>query len=202
MSFLILVLSTAHWVRYWRVLCLHYINAFMVIIFLPRLICLAELVSHYHFCHRQTASLHDIAILQMFPIFLLLWHYCFLPLPVERQIAAIRAIRDVEIEHLLTELCLLRSHFNKEQLQTPVLRHFSDNHPNLSVVRKGENRQIEVQWNSKERKILTIDSGEVHVSLLHQLSMAYSNCSAAIPSMDGLEFSIKTGTSKFCFRDA
>lgn len=129
-------------------------------------------------------------------------YYWFLLLPVERQIAAIRAIRDVEIEHLLTELRLLRSHFNKEQLQTPVLQYFSENLPNLSVVRKGENRQIEVQWNSKERKILAIDSREVHASLLHQLSMAYSNCSAAIPSMDGLGFSSKTGASKFCFYDA
>ncbi|KAF3440439.1 hypothetical protein FNV43_RR18723 [Rhamnella rubrinervis] len=120
---------------------------------------------------------------------------------VERQIAAIRAIRDVEIEHLLTELHLLRSHFNKEQLQTPVLQHFSENLPNLSVVRKGQNGQIEVQWNSKERKKLTIENREVHASLLHQLSMAYSNCSAAIPSMDGLEFSSKIGKTRLLGAD-
>lgn len=43
---------------------------------------------------------------------------------VERQIAAIRAMRDVGIEHLLTELRLLRSYFSKEQLNTPALQFF------------------------------------------------------------------------------
>ncbi|KAK7845457.1 hypothetical protein CFP56_009286 [Quercus suber] len=73
---------------------------------------------------------------------------------VERQSGAIRAIRDVEIEHLLTELRLLRSYFSKEQLQTPTMQFFKENLPNLSVVGTEGNKQFEVQWNDKESKVL------------------------------------------------
>lgn len=102
-------------------------------------------------------------------------------------------MRDVEIEQLLTELCLLRSYFNKEQLQTPILEIFGENLPNLSVLREGENKQIEVQWNSKDQNISMNDGKEIQASLLHRLSTVYSNYSAAIPSLGGFEFSGKAG---------
>ncbi|XP_062098365.1 uncharacterized protein LOC133804216 isoform X2 [Humulus lupulus] len=111
---------------------------------------------------------------------------------VERQIAAIRAIRDVEIEHLLTELRLLRSYFKKEQLQTPVLQFFAENFSNLSVVRNGQNRGAEVQWKTEEDNVSDDNRRELHASLLRRLSMAYSDYSAAIPSLGGFDFSRKT----------
>ena len=113
---------------------------------------------------------------------------------VERQIAAIRAIRDIEIEHLLTELRLLRSYFNEEQLQTPVLQFFAENFPNLSLERDGENGQPEVKWNTKRK--VPMNSRDAHTSLLHRLSIAYSDCSAPIASFGGFEFSSKAGTKK------
>ncbi|PON36815.1 translation initiation factor [Trema orientale] len=121
---------------------------------------------------------------------------------VERQTAAIRAIRDVEIEHLLTDLRLLRSYFNKEQLQTPVLQYFAENFPNLSVVRNGENRQAEVQWKTEADNVCEDNRRELHASLLRRLSMAYSDYSAAIPSLGGFDFSSKAvKTSLFSTND-
>ncbi|XAR73315.1 hypothetical protein NMG60_11007236 [Bertholletia excelsa] len=111
---------------------------------------------------------------------------------VERRTAAIRAIRDVEIDNLLTGLRLLRSNFNKEQLQTPVLLFFEDNLPNLSVqkTRKG---QYEVQWKDKDGNLSMnqADGRNIHAPLLHQMSITYSDCSAAMPSFGGFEFSSK-----------
>lgn len=118
---------------------------------------------------------------------------------VERQSAAIRAIRDVEIERLLTELRLLRTYFNKEQLQTPALQFFAENFPNLSVVRNGENGHADLQWNTKEGEVDKDDRRDVHASLLHRLSIAYSDYSAPITSLGGFEFSTKAGMWKFLF---
>lgn len=120
-------------------------------------------------------------------------------LSVERQTAAIRAIRDVEIEHLLTDLRLLRSYFNKEQLQTPVLQFFAENFPNLSVVRNEENKQAEIQWKTEEDNASEDNRRELHASLLRRLSMAYSDYSAAIPSLGGFDFSSKAGTGHYSF---
>ncbi|KAI5324397.1 hypothetical protein PRUPE_6G176600 [Prunus persica] len=110
---------------------------------------------------------------------------------VERQISAIRAIRDVETEHLLTNLRLLRSYFNKEQQRTPVLQYFKENFQNLSIVRNGENGQMEVQWIDKDGNVSMNDGMDLHETLLRRLSIAYSGCSAAIPSLGGFEFSSK-----------
>lgn len=119
--------------------------------------------------------------------------------PDERQTAAIRAIRDVEIEHLLTDLRLLRSYFNKEQLQTPVLQYFAENFPNLSVVRNGENRQAEVQWKTEADNVSEDNRRELHASLLRRLSMAYSDYSTAIPSLGGFDFSSKAVKTSLFF---
>lgn len=107
---------------------------------------------------------------------------------VERQSAAIRAIRDVESEHLRTRLRLLRSYFKKEQLRTPVLEFFKENLPNLEVVRNGKG-QFEVQW--KDEAMKNAGGENMHVALLHQMSIAYPDCSAAVPSFGGFEFSSK-----------
>ncbi|CAB4313995.1 unnamed protein product [Prunus armeniaca] len=110
---------------------------------------------------------------------------------VERQISAIRVIRDVETEHLLTNLRLLRSYFNKEQQRTPLLQYFKENFQNLSNVRNGENGQMEVQWIDKDGNVSMNDGMDLHETLLRRLSIAYSGCSAAIPSLGGFEFSSK-----------
>lgn len=115
------------------------------------------------------------------------------PKIVERQSAAIRAMRDVEIEHSLTGLRLLRSYFNEEQLQTPVLQFFKENLPNLSIIKNGEN--FEVQWNEKDDNLSMSQAPggrDFHASLLHRLSIAYSDCSV-IPSLHGFELSSDAG---------
>ncbi|XP_010266726.1 PREDICTED: uncharacterized protein LOC104604165 [Nelumbo nucifera] len=112
---------------------------------------------------------------------------------VERRIAATRAIRDVEIEHLLTGLRLLRSNFNKEQMQTPALQFFKETLPNLSVVRN-EKGQFEVRWKDKDGhlSISHADDSNIHASFLHLMSIAYPACTSAMPALGGFEFSSKS----------
>ncbi|KAG8365563.1 hypothetical protein BUALT_Bualt18G0118000 [Buddleja alternifolia] len=117
---------------------------------------------------------------------------------VERQSAAIRALRDVEIEQLRTMLLLLRSNFSKEQLQVPVLQFFKENLPNLSIAETEKNGQYEVKWKDKDGNLSLNQADErtLHASLLHRLSIAYPDYSAGIPSLGGFEFSnksVKTG---------
>ncbi|KAK8693185.1 hypothetical protein V6N13_070779 [Hibiscus sabdariffa] len=109
---------------------------------------------------------------------------------VERQCAAIRAVRDVEIEHLLTALRLLRSYFSDEQLQTPALQFFNENLPNLSVARNAENGQIEVRWKHEDGNVSIhgADGGDIHASLLHRMSLVYAN-RPSILSYGGFELS-------------
>ncbi|KAJ7956888.1 Translation initiation factor [Quillaja saponaria] len=127
----------------------------------------------------------------------------FIDQEVERQVAAIRAIRDLEIEHLLTKLRLLRSYLNKEQLQTPVLQFFEQSLPNLSVVSDTENKQFEVQWSDKDGGLsMNYAGGEsIHTSLLHRLSLAYPNCSTAIPPLSSFQFSSKAVKTSFLGAD-
>ncbi|RXH75729.1 hypothetical protein DVH24_039428 [Malus domestica] len=98
----------------------------------------------------------------------------FTDLDVDRQISAIRAMRDVEIEHLLTKLRLLRSYFTKEQLQTPLLQFFKHNYQNLSIVTCGENGMMEVSeepYNSLMlRKQDTLQTpGEDNMEAIHAM---------------------------------
>ncbi|KAI3466754.1 hypothetical protein Pfo_023417 [Paulownia fortunei] len=117
---------------------------------------------------------------------------------VERQSAAIRALRDVEIEQLRTMLRLLRSYFSKEQLQVPVLQFFKENLPNLSIAETGKDGQYEVKWKDKDGNLSLnhADERTLHASLLHRLSIAYPDYSTGIPSLGAFEFSnksVKTG---------
>ncbi|KGN52240.1 uncharacterized protein LOC101204054 [Cucumis sativus] len=113
---------------------------------------------------------------------------------VERHAAAIRAIRDVEIERLITVLRLLRSYFNKEQLQTPLLQFFEEKLPSLSISIRGKQGEIEVRWKDTEDELHTnpADGVDIHASLLHRLSTAYPYCSAGMRSFNGFEFSSKS----------
>ncbi|KAL6542773.1 hypothetical protein OROHE_010293 [Orobanche hederae] len=113
---------------------------------------------------------------------------------VERQSAAIRAIRDMEIEQLRTKLRLLQSSFTKEQLQVPVLQYFEENLRNLSIIQSGKDGQCEVSWRQGQNQA---DEKTLHTSLFHRLSLAYPDYSTGIPSTaGGFEFSnisVKTG---------
>ncbi|KAG5534179.1 hypothetical protein RHGRI_022347 [Rhododendron griersonianum] len=115
----------------------------------------------------------------------------FIDQDVDRESAAIRAIRDVEIDHLLTGLRLLRSKFSKEQRQIPVLQFFRENLPDLSVVKNGKDGQYEVQWKDKDgtMPMNQADGIDIHASLLRQMSAAYPDCSTAFPSSGSFEFS-------------
>ncbi|XP_042040677.1 uncharacterized protein LOC121786177 [Salvia splendens] len=110
---------------------------------------------------------------------------------VERQCAAIRALRDVEIERFSTMLQLLRSYFSEDQLQVPVLQFFSEKLPNLSLEPTGKDGQYEVK--SKGKAVdATLENGDertLHAALLRRLSLAYPDFSAGIPSLGGFEFS-------------
>lgn len=75
--------------------------------------------------------------------------YSFLCLTVQRRIAAIQAIRDAEIENLLSRLRLLRSCLSKEQQKSPALQFFRENYPNLSVVKNESDGIFELEWKDK-----------------------------------------------------
>ncbi|XP_075503219.1 uncharacterized protein LOC142540750 isoform X1 [Primulina tabacum] len=113
---------------------------------------------------------------------------------VERQSAAIRALRDVEIDQLQTMLRLHRSYFSQEQLQVPVLQFFKENLPNLTIAGTGKDGQYDVQWKDADGNLTLNQADErtIHTSLLHGLSVAYPDFSAGIPSLGGFEFSNKS----------
>ncbi|TXG59319.1 hypothetical protein EZV62_013892 [Acer yangbiense] len=112
---------------------------------------------------------------------------------VERRIAAVRAIRDMEIENSLTGLRLLRSNFDEEQLQTPVLQFFKENLPNLSVVKTEETGHVELQRKDIDGNVSmdNADGRDIHASLLRQMSVAYPYYSG-VPSFGGYELSTKS----------
>ncbi|KAK6922951.1 Borealin, C-terminal [Dillenia turbinata] len=113
---------------------------------------------------------------------------------VQRKITAIRGIRDVEIEHLLTRLRLIRSYISEEQLQTPLRQFFNENLPNLSLV-KNDKGQYEVRWKDEYGNFCmdNIDGRNIHMSLLRRMSMAHPDCSTTVPSLGGFDFSSKGG---------
>ncbi|KAL0310611.1 UNVERIFIED_CONTAM: hypothetical protein Sangu_2355800 [Sesamum angustifolium] len=122
---------------------------------------------------------------------------------VERQTAAIRALRDMEIEQLRTMLRLLHSYFNKEQLQVPVLQFFKENLPNLSIAEMAKDGQYEVKWKDRDANVSLnhADERTLHASLLRRLSIAYPDYSAGIHSLGGFEFSNKSGIRILLWRE-
>lgn len=95
---------------------------------------------------------------------------------VERQIAAIRAIFDVEVEQTRTALRLLCSYFTEEQLDTPVLEFFKENLPDLSMTQNEETREIEIKWKNEidgESSMGNVDGVEMTCSIIKRLSMNF-----------------------------
>lgn len=118
---------------------------------------------------------------------------------VERQIAAIRALRHMEIEQLRTMLHLLRSYFSKEQLQVPLLQFFKANFPNLSIVKNEKSGIYEVQQKDDEGNLYTnqVNGGNLHASLLQRFAMTYPDLSTVKPSLGDFEFSNKSVKTSF-----
>ncbi|EOA18472.1 hypothetical protein CARUB_v10007018mg, partial [Capsella rubella] len=104
---------------------------------------------------------------------------------VERQIAAIRAVRDVEIEQTLTALRLLRSYFTEEQLGTPVLDFFKENLPDLSISRNEETGEIELNWKDENSDPLV--GNDMNYSILKRLSMGFPDLYSTRPSLGGYD---------------
>ncbi|OVA04298.1 hypothetical protein BVC80_1395g4 [Macleaya cordata] len=123
----------------------------------------------------------------------------FIDLEVERRIVATQAIRDAEIQHLLTGLRLLRSNFDEEQLQTPVLQFFKENMPNLAVKTSEKDGQCEVRWKDEDGNISNTHADErnMHASLLNRMFMAYPHPAAATPGISGFGFSSEAGKTNF-----
>ncbi|KAJ3695548.1 hypothetical protein LUZ60_000925 [Juncus effusus] len=65
---------------------------------------------------------------------------------VERRIAAIEAIREAETENLISRLRFVRSYMTSEQLETPALKFFEENFPNLSVTRNEKYKVLDLKW--------------------------------------------------------
>ncbi|XP_077210722.1 uncharacterized protein LOC143846187 isoform X2 [Tasmannia lanceolata] len=118
---------------------------------------------------------------------------------VERQITAIRAIRDVEIEHLLIQLRVLRSCFSKEQLETPALQFFKENLPNLSVILNEKDGEFELarKINVSSIPINHANEKNTRTSFLQNKSTTYPDCAAAMPDISGFEFSSKSVKTSF-----
>ncbi|XP_050378097.1 uncharacterized protein LOC126795301 [Argentina anserina] len=112
---------------------------------------------------------------------------------VERRISAIKAISDVETQHVLAKLRLLRSYFTKEQRETPVLEFFKENFPNLSFVKTEENGNLQLQWIGDDGDVSMNGGTDMHFSILNRFSMAHSGCQM----LGGFEFSSKAGRSRF-----
>ncbi|RYR23708.1 hypothetical protein Ahy_B02g057190 [Arachis hypogaea] len=121
-----------------------------------------------------------------------------LEIEVERQISAIRVVRDVDIERLLMELRLVRS---EEQLRKPMLQVFEETLPNLSIVKDEGNGKFDVKWKEGGSKMSTTCGGvgrDLHASLFQRLSIAFpSECPSSVPQFGGFEYSSNTGRTGF-----
>ncbi|XP_072066102.1 uncharacterized protein [Arachis hypogaea] len=82
-----------------------------------------------------------------------------LEIEVERQISAIKVVRNVEIERLLMELRLVRSCFSEEQLRKPMLQVFEETLPNPSIVKDEGNGKFDVFKEPCEAQTLTSQEG-------------------------------------------
>ncbi|GAA0171631.1 translation initiation factor [Lithospermum erythrorhizon] len=112
---------------------------------------------------------------------------------VERQSAAIRALRDVEIEQMGTMIQILRSYFNNEQLQIPVLQFFKDNLQNLSIgVTEDGNFHVQSKQDDDNAHMDMDDERNLQSTLFHQISTVYGDRCAAVPSFGGFGFSKET----------
>jgi len=96
----------------------------------------------------------------------------------ERQITAIKTIKEAEAGDIRSRLQLVRSYLSKEQLQANALEYFQENLPNLSVVPNEKYDVLELKWNDGERCII----GEFVDDKILQASIA------SLPTAGGLQF--------------
>lgn len=99
------------------------------------------------------------------------WFWCFccvVDIVAENQAAAIRAIRDLEINRLLTSLRLLRSYFSTEKLETSLLEYFDRNLSDLCIVGDVDGEELEVCWKTEFPDV----SNDIHESMLRHISLA------------------------------
>ncbi|KNA11103.1 hypothetical protein SOVF_138280 [Spinacia oleracea] len=106
----------------------------------------------------------------------------------ERQIAAMKAVSEMEVEHLITEVLLLKSYLNEEQLQTPILQFLKESLPNVSVVT--EDGHFDLRWKDDDGNLATYNtvSRDIHDPLLQQMCMAYPGCSDVRQPFSGFQF--------------
>ncbi|XP_076954648.1 uncharacterized protein LOC143629194 [Bidens hawaiensis] len=118
---------------------------------------------------------------------------------VERQCAALRMLRDVEIERLRSDIRLLKSSISKEKGQTLLLKFFEENLPNLAVSRTDISEPIEVKWKDKDDDIsmTAADGGNMMPYLLQQMALANPEFS----TLGGFDFSTQTGRTSFIDAD-
>ncbi|CAN6481939.1 unnamed protein product [Victoria cruziana] len=70
---------------------------------------------------------------------------------IEHRINAMRAICDAEIAHLLNQLHLMRSYFNKKQLDTPLVDFLKENCPNVYLAKATEDEEYELEWKTSTK---------------------------------------------------
>jgi len=66
----------------------------------------------------------------------------------ERQITAIKTIKEAEAGDIRSRLQLVRSYLSKEQLEANALQYFQENLPNLSVAPNEKYDVLELKWNA------------------------------------------------------
>ncbi|XP_076883003.1 uncharacterized protein LOC143531634 [Bidens hawaiensis] len=118
---------------------------------------------------------------------------------VEHQCAALRMLRDVEIERLRSDIRLLKSSISKEKGQTLILKFFEENLPNLTVSRTDISEPIEVKWKDKDDDIsmTAADGGSMMPYILQQMALANPEFS----SLGGFDFSCQTGRTSLIDAD-
>lgn len=115
---------------------------------------------------------------------------------VKRRIAAIQAIRDAQIEHVLIQLRLARSMFLKEQLSMPLLQFLKEYCPNTIAVKNAEGI-IELEGTTQNNDVAGsyVDEREWRASNGFQgsvgphTSLSADDQAAVIPTPMGFRFS-------------
>ncbi|RLM92448.1 uncharacterized protein C2845_PM08G15960 [Panicum miliaceum] len=95
----------------------------------------------------------------------------------ERQITAIKAIKEAEAGDMCSRFQLVRSYLSKEQLEANALEYFQENLPNLSVVPNEKYDVLELKWNGGDRCIIGdfVDDKNLQASI------------ASLPNAGGLQ---------------
>ncbi|KAL9263509.1 hypothetical protein AKJ16_DCAP03830 [Drosera capensis] len=94
---------------------------------------------------------------------------------VERQISTIKAMSEMELEHLLTSVRLLRSYISEEHLRLPVSQFCKEHLPNLAPVKDGIDGHFSLRWKEEDGHVAMRngDTGDFPASLLRHIAMGY-----------------------------